>query len=53
LKQFLGRTRIDSNEEVRTVKDWWQDFYDAGKQKLITRYDKYLNIHGDYKEKMI
>jgi hypothetical protein len=27
------------------------DFYDAGIQKLITCYDKCLNLHGDYVEK--
>jgi hypothetical protein len=36
----------------RTVKDWFNglatDFYDAGIQKLVTRNDKCLNIHGDY-----
>jgi hypothetical protein len=27
------------------------DFYDAGIQKLVTRYDKCLNLHGDHVEK--
>jgi hypothetical protein len=44
-----------SDEEAKkTLKDWFSrlmaDFYDAGIQKLITRY-KYLNLHGDYVEK--
>jgi hypothetical protein len=43
-------------EEVKkTVKDWFiglaADFCYAGIQKLITRYDKCLNVHGDYVEK--
>jgi hypothetical protein len=47
---------MGSNEEVKkTVKDWFNglvaDFYNAGIQKLITRYDKCLNLHGDYVEK--
>jgi hypothetical protein len=28
------------------------DFYDAGIQKLVTRYDKCPNLHGDYVEKL-
>jgi histone-lysine N-methyltransferase SETMAR len=56
LKQFLGGTRMGSNEEVKkTVKDWFNglaaDFYNAGIQKLVARYDKCLNLHGDYVEK--
>jgi hypothetical protein len=27
------------------------DLYNAGIQKLVTRYDKCLNLHGDYVEK--
>jgi hypothetical protein len=37
------------------VKGWFnglaEDFYDEGTQKLITRYNKFLNLHGDYVEK--
>jgi hypothetical protein len=37
------------------VKSWFNglavDFYDAGIQKLITQYNKCLNLHGDYEEK--
>jgi hypothetical protein len=45
-----------SNAEVKKiVKDWFSglaaDFYNADIQKLITRYDKCLNHHGDYVEK--
>jgi hypothetical protein len=43
-----------SDEVKKTVKDWFNglaaDFYDAGIQKLVTRY-KCLNLHGDYVEK--
>jgi hypothetical protein len=51
--QLLGGTHVGSDEEVKkTVKDWFRglaaDFYDASIQKLITRYDKFLNLHGDY-----
>jgi hypothetical protein len=38
----------------KTVKDWFNglaaDFYDAGIQKLVTRY-KCPNLHEDYVEK--
>jgi hypothetical protein len=41
-----------SDEEVKkTVKDWFNglaaDFYDAGIQKLVTRYDKCFSLHAD------
>jgi hypothetical protein len=43
------------DEVKKTVKDWFSglaaDFYNAGLQKLITRYDRCLNLHGDYVEK--
>jgi hypothetical protein len=53
LKQFLGGTHTGNDENVKkTVRDWFNglvvDFYDAGIQKLGTRYDKCLNLHGDY-----
>jgi hypothetical protein len=58
LKQFWGGTRMGSDEEVKkTVKNWFSglaaDSYDAGIQKLVTRYDKCLNLNlrGDYVEK--
>jgi hypothetical protein len=39
----------------KTVKDWFSelvaDFYDAGLQKLVTWYDRCLNLHGDYTKK--
>jgi hypothetical protein len=47
---------MGSNEEVKKAgKDWLNglaaDFYDTGMQKLVTRYDKCLDLHGDYVEK--
>jgi hypothetical protein len=37
---------------MKMVKDWFSglvaDFYNAGIQKLVTQYDKCLNLHGDY-----
>jgi hypothetical protein len=38
----------------KTVKNWFNglaaDCYGAGVQKLVTRYDKCLDLHGDYVE---
>jgi hypothetical protein len=39
----------------KTIKDWSSglvaDFYNAGIQKLITQYDKYLSLNEDYVKK--
>jgi hypothetical protein len=54
LKQFLGSTHVGCDEEVKkTVKfsGLEADFYDAGVQKLVTRHDYCLNLHGNYVEK--
>jgi hypothetical protein len=56
LMQFWGSTHMGSDEEVKTLKDWFNGlaayFCDAGIQKLVTRYGKCLNLHGDYVEKL-
>jgi histone-lysine N-methyltransferase SETMAR len=56
LKEFLGGRRFKSDEEVKyTIKEWLNgqeaEVYDEGIQKLITCYDKCLNVGGDYVEK--
>jgi hypothetical protein len=56
LNEFLGGTRFKSDEEVKdAVKEWLNglaaEVYDEGTQKLVTRYDKCLNVGGDYVEK--
>jgi histone-lysine N-methyltransferase SETMAR len=56
LKQVWCGTRMGSDEEVnKTIRDWFSgvaaEFYSAGTQKLITQYDKCLNLHGNYVEK--
>jgi hypothetical protein len=42
-------------KKKKTVKDWFSglaaDFCDVDIQKLVTQYDKCLNLHGDYVEK--
>jgi hypothetical protein len=53
LKEFLGDRRFKSDVEVKdAVKEWLNglaaEVYDEGIQKLVTRYDKCLNVGGDY-----
>jgi histone-lysine N-methyltransferase SETMAR len=56
LKEFLGGRRFKSDEEVKdAAKEWLNglaaEVYDEGIQKLVTRYDKCLNVGGDYVQK--
>jgi histone-lysine N-methyltransferase SETMAR len=53
LKEFLGGK---SDEELKdAVKEWLNglaaEVYDKSTHKLVTRYDKCLNVGGDYVEK--
>jgi histone-lysine N-methyltransferase SETMAR len=53
LKEILGGRRFKSDEEVKdAVKEWLNglaaEVCDEGIQKLVTRYDKCLNVGGDY-----
>jgi hypothetical protein len=55
LNEFLGGRRLKSDEEVKdAVKEWLNglaaEVYDEGIQKLVTRYDKCLNVGGNYVE---
>ena len=48
--------RFEDDEELKAgVNEWLKsqvaDFYDEGFQKLVNRYDKCLNLNGDYVEK--
>lgn len=56
LKKHLGGQRHDDDDGLKaTVLQWLlsqaADFYDDGVQKLVARYDKCLNIGGNYVEK--
>jgi hypothetical protein len=58
LKEFLGSRRFKSDETVKdAVKAWLNglaaEVYDEGIQKLVTRYDKCLNVGGDCVEKYL
>ncbi|KAJ4433803.1 hypothetical protein ANN_16115 [Periplaneta americana] len=53
---WLGSKRFDDDEELKTsVVSWLQsqaaEFYDCGISKLVRRYDKCLNVTGNYVEK--
>ncbi|KAJ4427362.1 hypothetical protein ANN_24982 [Periplaneta americana] len=55
LKDFLGGTCFGSDEELKTVNTWLNELaaeeYNTGILKLVNRYDKCLNVGGDYVEK--
>lgn len=56
LKQWLGGKRFQSNVELQdSVKNHLNSladtFYEEGIGKLVHRYDKCLNLQGDYVEK--
>jgi hypothetical protein len=55
LKEFLSGRRFRSDEEVEAIKEWLNrlamEVYDKGIQNFITRYDKCLNVSGNYVEK--
>jgi hypothetical protein len=53
LKEFLVGRRFKSDETMKdAVKEWLNglavEVCDEGIQKLVTRYDKCLNVGGDY-----
>ena len=58
LKKFLSgqHQHFQNDREVEmSVMQWFQsqaaDFYDTGIQKVVPRYEKYLNSGGEYVEK--
>jgi hypothetical protein len=55
LKTFLGGQRFHDDEVKEAVNTWFAlqaaTFYDAGIQKLVPRYDKYLTNGENYVEK--
>ena len=51
-----GRASIEDDDAVeRAVRAWFRqqpkEFYAAGFQGLVKRWDKFLNLYGDYVEK--
>ncbi|GBN19409.1 hypothetical protein AVEN_205798-1, partial [Araneus ventricosus] len=55
LKEFLGGKRFGSDEELENAVPTWLNELaakenDVGILKLVERYDKCLNVGGDYSE---
>ncbi|GBM70850.1 hypothetical protein AVEN_126761-1 [Araneus ventricosus] len=56
LKEFLGGKRFGSDEELENAVTTWlnelvAEEYDVEIPKLVNRYNKCLNVGGDYVEK--
>ena len=56
MKVWLATRRFHTNEELMDgVNNWLHNlaapFFDEGLQKLVSRYDKCLNVDGNYVEK--
>jgi hypothetical protein len=56
VKVLLATERFHTKEELMDgVNNWLHNlaapFFDEGLQKLVSRYDKYLNVDGNYVEK--
>ncbi|GBN69554.1 Histone-lysine N-methyltransferase SETMAR [Araneus ventricosus] len=56
LKECLGRKQFGSDVELENAVTTWlnelaAEEYDMGILKLVDRYDKCLNVGGDYVEK--
>jgi hypothetical protein len=55
MKVWLDTKRFHINEElIDGVNNWLHNlaaqFFDEGPQKLVSRYDKCLNVDGNYVE---
>lgn len=56
MKTWLATQRFDTDAELHAGVNQWlksqaADFYRDGIEKLVPRYDKCLNLNGDYVEK--
>jgi hypothetical protein len=56
MKGWLATQRFHTNEKLMDgVNNWLHNlaapFFDEGLQKLVSRYDKCLNVDGNYVEK--
>ena len=57
LKEALGGQHFENDNEVEQfVRNWLktrpQNYYQEGIQKLPTRWEKCINVEGDYIEKL-
>ena len=58
LKNHLGGESHDDDDSAKTTVLQWlshqaANLFDEGIKNLVVRYDKYLNIGGNYVEKYI
>jgi len=56
MKVWLATQRFHTNEELMDCVNTWlhnleAPFFNEGLQKLVSRYDKCLNVDGNYVEK--
>jgi [histone H3]-lysine36 N-dimethyltransferase SETMAR len=56
MKKWLGSQRFEDDEELKDAVNGWLkaqagDFFSEGISKLVSRYDKCLNVQGNYVEK--
>ena len=55
MKEHLASKRFTDDENIPAVVDWLNSqvavWYEEGISKLVSRYDKYLSVKGDYVEK--
>jgi hypothetical protein len=51
LKRTLKKRRFTTNEDETAIRTQDTDFYQQGFFKLVKRWDKCINIGGDYVEK--
>ncbi len=54
---YMGGKKFLSDQEVKSVVNSYltklnKSFYRTGIEKLVQRYDKCLNLYGDYVEKL-
>jgi transcription termination factor NusB len=51
MKVWLGTQGFHTNEELMDGVNNWLHNLDEGLQKLVSRYDKCLNVDGNYVQK--
>ncbi len=56
LKGWLGSQKFTNNDDLQHgvttyLKNLDAEFFHAGMEKLVARYDKCLNVNGNYVEK--
>jgi hypothetical protein len=57
MKEHLAGKRHADDDLQHAVVDWLNrlvpDWYDVDIRKLVSRYDKYLNVESDYVEMLV